>query len=110
MNDDSGPPTVLTEEEEGQLASYLIKMADMGFGLSRDDVMLTAYKIAEHSGRSHPFAKGTAGRSWFDIFRSRHANLSLRSAQSLSHSRAVCANEEIVLPNWDKANADLQHG
>ena len=27
---------------------------------------------------------------------SRHPNLSLRSAQSLSHSRAVCATEEIV--------------
>ena len=51
----SGPPTVLTEDEESQLASYLVKMADMGFGLSRDDVMLTAFRIAEKSGRTHPF-------------------------------------------------------
>ena len=41
-----GPPTVLTEDEEHQLATYCIKMADMGFSLSRDDVMHTAFKIS----------------------------------------------------------------
>ena len=92
----SGPPTVLTEDEESQLASYLVKMADMGFGLSRDDVMLTAFRIAEKSGRTHPFVKGSAGRSWFDGFKLRHPNLTLRSAQSLSHSRATSANDEIM--------------
>ena len=29
-----GPPTVLTEHEETELASYCVKMSDMGFGLS----------------------------------------------------------------------------
>ena len=47
-----GPPTVLMEHEEGELASYCVKMADMGFGLS---LMGVAYKIAESSGREHPF-------------------------------------------------------
>ena len=47
----SGLPTVLTEDEEHQLALYCVKMADMGFGLSRDDVMHTAFKIAEATGR-----------------------------------------------------------
>ena len=31
-----GPSTVLTDEEEDRLATYLVEMADMGFGLSRD--------------------------------------------------------------------------
>ena len=100
-----GPPTVLTDDEEEQLASYCIKMADMGFGLSRDDVMLTAFRIAESSGRKHPFQKGAAGRAWFDGFRSRHPCLTLRSAQSLSHSRAACANEEIVRDYFAKLAA-----
>ena len=93
----SGPPTVLTQDEEHQLAMYCAKMADMGFGLSRDDVMHTAYKIAESSGRKHPFSDGAAGRTWLDGFRARHPNLTLRSAQSLSHSRAACANEDIIV-------------
>ena len=37
-----GPATVLTEEEEEHLASYLIQMAQMGFGLSRETVMSLA--------------------------------------------------------------------
>ena len=50
-----GPPTVLTKQEETELASYCVKMSDMGFGLSRTDVMVVAFKIVEVSGRKHPF-------------------------------------------------------
>ena len=49
-----GPGTVLTEEEEGHLALYLVQMADMGFGLSHDTVMLLAYKIIDKAQRKHP--------------------------------------------------------
>ena len=48
------PPTVLTEDEEHQVAMYCVKMADIGFVISRDDVMHTAYKIVEASGRKLP--------------------------------------------------------
>ena len=92
----SGPPTVLTEADENELALYCVKMADMGFGLARSDVMAVAFKIAETSGRKHPFTEGTAGRAWFDGFRSRHPKLTLRSTQSLSHARASSANQEII--------------
>ena len=84
----SGPPTVLTEREEDELASYCVKMADMGFGLSQSDVMVVAFKIAEASGRKHPFTDGAASRAWYDGFRSRHPQLTLRSTQLLSHARA----------------------
>ena len=44
-----GPATVLTEEEEVALASYLVQMADMGFGVSKDVIMAMAYYIVEKS-------------------------------------------------------------
>ena len=44
-----GPSTVLTSEEEDRLQEYLVKMADMGFGLIREIVMRVAYFIAEKS-------------------------------------------------------------
>ena len=34
-----GPPTVLTQEEEGEIVRYLIQMADMGYGLTKEAVM-----------------------------------------------------------------------
>ena len=42
----SGPPTVLTVEEEEKLAHYCVQMAYMGFGLSREDVMII---LVEHT-------------------------------------------------------------
>lgn len=42
-----GPATILTVEEEDEVCAYLIKMADMGFGLTREMVMHIAYTIAE---------------------------------------------------------------
>jgi len=45
-------------------------MCDMGFGLSREDVMRVAYTIVEKSGREYPFSNGMASRAWFEGFRS----------------------------------------
>ena len=70
-----GPPTVLT-------ATYCMKMADMGFGLSRDDVMHTAFEITEKK----PFF---CWISWTCFFRGRHA-------------RAACTNEEIIVDFFGK--------
>ena len=39
----SGSKTVLTEEEETRLVTYLIEMSDMGYGLTREGVMGLAY-------------------------------------------------------------------
>ena len=86
----------MTSEEERRLAQYIVDMCDMGFGLSRQDVMRVAYSIVEKSGREHPFSNGMAGRAWFDGFRSRNPNLTIRISQPLSYCRATAANKEIV--------------
>ena len=91
-----GRDTVLTSEEESKLSQYIIDMCDMGFGISRQDVMRVAFSIVEKSGRRHPFTNGMAGRAWFDGFRSRNPNLTMRISQPLSYSRATNANKETV--------------
>ena len=87
-----GPPTVLNESEEQQLSLYLVLMADMGFGLTREDVMRLAFNIAEKTGRMHPFSGNKAGRGWYEGFKARHPNLTLRTPQPLSYCRALCSN------------------
>ena len=47
----AGPPTVLNEEEEDALVHYCFQKADMGLGLTKEDVMHTAFTAADHSGR-----------------------------------------------------------
>ena len=52
--------------------------------------------IAEKSQKQHPFKDGKAGHAWFEGFLQRHPKLTIRSPQSLSYSRAICANREAV--------------
>ena len=96
MNCKPGPPTILTSEEEDLLAQYLVDIADMGFGLSREDVMAMAFNIAEKTKKAHPFKGGFAGRGWYDGFIFRHPKLTLRSPQPLSYCRALCSNKATI--------------
>lgn len=67
LNAPTGPPTVLTTEEE-KLSEYCLTMCNMGYGLTVEDIRRVAYVIASNSGRSHPFKKGKAGQDWYENF------------------------------------------
>ena len=66
----------------------LLDMADMGYGLTIEDVKMVAYRIVVGSGRSHPFKEGSTGRDWYEGFLRRHPQLSLRKPEALSYTRA----------------------
>ena len=91
-----GPSTVLTKQEEDRLCEYCLIMADMGFGLTIENVRTVAYRLAEASGRSHPFQNRIAGRDWYEAFTKRHPQLSLRKPEALSYARAKNASVEVV--------------
>ena len=57
-----GPTTVLTKEEEETIVRYLIQMAGLGFGLTKEAVMHMVYIIVEKCKRPHPFKNEKAGR------------------------------------------------
>ena len=97
-----GPATVFSKEEENELVDYVVQMANMGFGLTRGDLQLTAYRLAERLGKSHPFLNGIAGRGWLEGFLARYPKLVLRSTQPLSYSRAVSANPDAISDHFAK--------
>ena len=68
MGSRPGPAPVLSSIEYW-LAHYLVEMADMGFGLSCQEVMRLAFQIAEESGIKHPFKNCAAGSKWLEAFR-----------------------------------------
>ena len=100
-----GPSTILTEDEEEQLARYIIDMSEMGFGLSRDTVMHLAFNIVDKCQRNHPFKDGKAGRAWLDGFRMRHPKLTIRTPQPLSYCRALCSNMDTFKDFFGKLGA-----
>ena len=91
-----GPARVLTEQEEECLASYLIQMAQMGFGVSSETVMCLAFKIVNTTRQKHLFRDQKAGCAWFSGFRRRHPKLSIHSPLPLSYCRAQCANVDTI--------------
>ena len=50
-----GPATILTDEQEDLLCEYIIIIAHMGYGLTKEDVQHLAYYMAEkiHSKLNH---------------------------------------------------------
>ena len=50
-----GPPTVLTKDEEDKLVQYLIQMADMGYGISRESCMHMVGNFISACKRNNPF-------------------------------------------------------
>ena len=97
-----GPQPIFTPKEEELIAQYLVTMSDMGFGLSREDVMALAYSVAKKIGRDNPFHDGHAGRGWLDGFRSRHPKLTLRAPQPLSYCRALSGNQATINDFFEK--------
>ena len=61
MDCQPGPATVLTKSED-EIADYLIQMADMGYGLTREAVVHMVYSYVETCKRSHPFKSEKADR------------------------------------------------
>ena len=100
-----GPNPVLSTPIEDKLSNYLVEMADMGFGFSRQEVMRLAFQIADKSGIKYPFKNGAAGHKWFAAFRSRHPNLTLRKPESLSYVRAKAVNPVTIQDFFAKLGA-----
>lgn len=91
----SGPPTLLTEEEETELVSFLVESADIGYPKSRLDVIAMAQHIIAKKGIEHQITNG-----WWQAFHRRHHSiLSLKTATSLSVARAKASCPE-SLKKW----------
>lgn len=87
-----GPPAVFSKDEEDMIFEYLVAMADMGYGLSRESVMIFAYKIAEKLNKQHSFTGESAGRLWFEGFKRCNPSLTICTPLPLSYNRSISAN------------------
>ena len=86
-----GPPTILSPDEEKQLADYCIRMCEMGQGLTPSALKLKVYDITK--SRATPFRDGIPGSGWMRWWKHRHPELTLRVSQALETARArgLCA-------------------
>ncbi|XP_063220582.1 uncharacterized protein LOC134529986 [Bacillus rossius redtenbacheri] len=87
---------VFTKEQEDDLAKYLLKCSKMYYGLTTKDCRHLAYEMANVNGITCPKnweEKHLAGIDWFSNFMKRHPDISLRSPETCSLSRATSFNK-----------------
>lgn len=95
---------VFNDDQERQLAKYLMRCADIYFGLSTREVRKFAYELAVKYNLRAPstwLENKMAGEEWFRSFIKRNPELSVRAAQATSLSRATSFNRTNVNAFYD---------
>lgn len=89
-----GPKPLLGIETENKIVKCLFTLADAGFPLTKQQLIDNVRALMSQS-TNNPFSNGLPGRMWFQLFRSRHPEISMRVAQNISRARAGVTEENI---------------
>ena len=98
-----GRKPYLTPNEEDELVKFLLNCAAIGYGRSRKEVIAMVQGILETRGLDGPLTCG-----WWDGFKARHPQLSLRQASLLSYSRAVASDRDVIDRYFDLLEETLE--
>ena len=96
---------VFTETQETLLKAYLKTAANIYFGLSPKEVRVLAYECADAFAVKMPdswIRDKCAGPDWFSGFMKRNTDLSVRTPEATSMSRATSFNRHNVNQFFDK--------
>lgn len=99
----SGPMRYLTVSEEEELVSFLVRCAKIGYPRSRKQVLAIAQQTLRAKGIDKELSSG-----WWDRFRQRHRNITLRSSAPLSHVRAMATDPETLDRYYDVLETTLK--
>lgn len=101
---------VLSDDQEKELSTYLKQAADIYYGLSVKEVRQLAYQFAESTNKTIPPSwkeNEMAGSDWFSGFLKRNKELSIRSPEATSLSRATSFNKTNVALFFDNLQCVL---
>lgn len=87
----SGPLRYLSEQEEAELITFIIGCAEIGYPKTVKDILALVQKILLSR---RIYREVTYG--WWEGFRKRHQELSLRVASTISKARALASNQEVM--------------
>ena len=93
-----GPPRYLNDMEEKQLVAFLIGCAQIGYARSRKEVIgIVEQILSQRSGNTA--SRVTSG--WWESFRRRHPELTIRMSEKLAYVRSVMTNHTIINSYFD---------
>ena len=89
VNAHVGPKTALSTTDDASLVSYLLDLADRGFGRDVGDIRRVALQMVSHS-------KFKATDRWWRGFTQRHPELVRRRTQAFERLRASAMNPSLI--------------
>jgi len=92
----SGPPKYLTDGEEEELVNFLVGSASIGYARIRKQVIALVQSVMSRKGLDVVVSHG-----WWESFKRRHPNITVRTAEHLSYCRAVACSPEILDNYYD---------
>ncbi|XP_039303426.1 uncharacterized protein LOC120357328 [Solenopsis invicta] len=95
-----GPKTVLSAEEENEIASWIVFSADSGFPVNKTRLLDCVQKYFNNNKAKSPFKNNRPGQHWYRAFMKRHPNLSTRIAQNLTSTRAAVTENHTEYSTW----------
>ena len=99
-----GPPPYLTCLEEEELASFLIRCAEIGFPRTRTQVLGLVQQIVTTRGLNKSVSNG-----WWERFIHRHPHVTLRTPMSLTRSRAIASDSDVIDRYYTTLEETLRH-
>ncbi|XP_023246738.1 uncharacterized protein LOC111643340 [Copidosoma floridanum] len=100
----TGPPPILSETEEKKIVDWILYRAARGCPVTKNELLDSVQKFLISLDRETVFINNRPGRSWYNGFRRRHPNLSIRTVQNLSAARASVTQES--LKEWFREQED----
>ncbi|KAL0871502.1 hypothetical protein ABMA27_005220 [Loxostege sticticalis] len=99
-----GRRTILTKEQENDLASRIRRLSAVGFPLTPKVIRHQAYVFCEQHGIPNNFNEKAkkAGKDWLKLFLKRHSDISKRKVQILNPGRAQKLNKPIVIQHFEE--------
>ncbi|XP_034234265.1 uncharacterized protein LOC117641222 [Thrips palmi] len=105
-----GKRHIFSKDIEDSIVSYCLEVAQMGYGLSTDNVRELAFEVADKNKIQMPekwSVEKKAGLDWFQGFMTRHKELSIRKPEGCSIARAAAFNKDTVEKFYFKYEAVL---
>ena len=98
-----GRKTVFTEEQETELADYILQLSNLFYGMTPATVRRIAYDYATVNNLKHSFCteKKICGKDWLNGFLKRQPQISLRRPEATSLNRILGFNRLSVNEFYD---------
>ena len=92
----SRPQKYLCDLEEEELVSFLIGSASIGFVRTRTQVLTIVQNVVTKKAVNAVVCHG-----WWESFKRRHSNITIRTAEHLSYCRAVASSPKVLDSYYD---------